>query len=159
MLGVRSYLSDSQQRGTYPPLIKPADYWSWPEDREPSTSSQEMDCHYPYSPVMNLTCGDWLKSSAAWHLLSCLMHSKGAGADELGWYTVFPCNEATGLTDKCTSLAPSLPPFKIPQPVSSVNPLLTVAAHSIVDYLARCYTFWTNNSEAFIVMMICIIAP
>lgn len=24
---------------------------------EPFTSSRKMDCHYPYSSVMNLTCG------------------------------------------------------------------------------------------------------
>lgn len=44
---------------------------------------------------MNFTCGDWVKSRAAWHLLSCLMHSEGGPGDQHGWYSVFLCNEAT----------------------------------------------------------------
>lgn len=82
-----SCLPDRHCRGTSPLLIKPAGYWSCPKDWEPFTSSQEMGCHYPCSSVMNLTCGDQMKSRAAWHLLSCLMHSEDGLEDQHGWYS------------------------------------------------------------------------
>lgn len=70
--GAGAYLPDKLCSGTALFLIKPADYWSCPKDREPFTSSHEMDCHYPYSSVMNLTCGERVWSRATWHLLSYL---------------------------------------------------------------------------------------
>lgn len=68
--------------------------------KAPFTSSHKLARLYPYSPVMNLPHGGWVKSNAAWHLSSA--KCTGREVSEISMADALSlCNEDNAPKEKC----------------------------------------------------------